>query len=152
MIMANDPEDLPEPAGHRTVPHTADTAIEAWAPGKDECIGQAVRALVETFIDPDDAVPTENVTFSVTPVDDEDFLVSVLDEAIYQIEVFGRVPVDTSIDERTKVGEGRADVWFATVPADDLTTIGATPKAISLHQLAFARTGGLWRCHVTIDV
>ncbi|HEX6473231.1 MAG TPA: archease [Streptosporangiaceae bacterium] len=142
-----------ERAGHRAIPHTADIAIEAWAPGMDECVGQAVLALVESFVAPGAAwKPSDEVAFSVAAASAEDLLVAVLDEVIYQAEVHGRIPVDTSIDERTGATEGRADVRFATVPAADVELVGAVPKAVALHELRFARTGGLWRCHVTIDV
>jgi SHS2 domain-containing protein len=140
-------------AGHRAIPHTADIAIEAWAPGMDECVGQAVLALVESFVVPGPAgKAADEVAFSVAATTAEDLLVAVLDEAIYQVEVHGRIPVDTSIDERTGAAEGRADVRFATVPAHAVELTGAVPKAVSLHELRFARAGGLWRCHVTIDV
>jgi SHS2 domain-containing protein len=36
-------------AGHRTVPHTADLRIEAWAATREECLAEAVRGLVGSF-------------------------------------------------------------------------------------------------------
>lgn len=38
-------------SGHRSVPHTADLRIEAWAPTRDGCIRQAVLGTVESFLD-----------------------------------------------------------------------------------------------------
>ena len=35
--------------GHRTVPHTADLRIEAWAPTREECMAEAARGLVGSF-------------------------------------------------------------------------------------------------------
>ena len=35
--------------GHRTVPHTADLRVEAWAPTREECLAEAVRGLVDSF-------------------------------------------------------------------------------------------------------
>jgi SHS2 domain-containing protein len=140
-------------AGHRALPHTADLAIEAWAEEREECVAQAVQALVESFARlPEDTRPTGGAAFGFEPEDDEDLLVSILDEAVYQVEVHGRVPIDTSIDLRTGVGEGRVDVRFATVPVDRAEPVGAIPKAVSLHALSFAHTGGCWRAHITIDV
>lgn len=139
-------------AGHRILPHTADIALEAWAPGKDECIAHAVRALIESFTDLGDPVPTDSIAFTVDPTSPDDLLVAVLDEVIYQIEVHGQIPVDVSIDERTGPAEGRADIRFGTVPADTVELTGALPKAISLHGLFLKQEGGAWRCHVTIDV
>ena len=36
-------------AGHRTVPHTADLRIEAWAVTCEECLAEALRGLVGSF-------------------------------------------------------------------------------------------------------
>lgn len=43
--------------GHRTVPHTADLRIEAWAPTAELCIAEAVRAMVWGFADLPMAAP-----------------------------------------------------------------------------------------------
>lgn len=133
-------------AGYRLVPHTADMALEAWAPGKYECVAQAVYALVAGFAELGDVAPRDSVTLAVEPASDEDLLVSVLDEVIYQMEVHGRVPADVSIDENTGV------VRLATLPIDEVTFVGAVPKAVSLHELRFEHVDGAWRCHVTVDV
>lgn len=140
-------------AGHRALPHTADLAVEAWAGRREECVAEAVRALIESFAElPADLPPTDSVAFAVEPATAERLLADVLDEAIYQIEVHGRIPVDTSIDLRTGIGEGRADVRFATVPARFAEPVGAVPKAVSLHALTLEHSGGSWRAHATIDV
>lgn len=140
-------------AGHRALPHTADLAVEAWAERREECVAEAVRALIESFAElPAGLAPTDTVAFAVDPATDERLLADVLDEAIYQIEVHGRIPVDTSIDLRTGIAEGRADVRFATVPVRFAEPAGAVPKAVSLHALALEHSGGRWRAHATIDV
>lgn len=133
-------------SGHRLVPHTADIALEAWAPGKYECVAQAVYALVHSFAQLPADSPRDSVILALDPTSDEDFLVSVLDEVIYQMEVHGRVPADVSIDENTGV------VRLATVPTDEVRIVGAVPKAVSLHELRFEHVGGAWQCHVTVDV
>jgi SHS2 domain-containing protein len=132
--------------GHRLVPHTADIALEAWAPIKYECVAPAVYALVDSFTELPDDAPRDSVILAVDPTSDEDFPVSVLDEVIYQMEVHGRVPADVSIDENTNA------VRLATVPTDEVRIVGALPKAVSLHELRFTQVGGAWQCHVTVDV
>ncbi|HZB32824.1 MAG TPA: archease [Streptosporangiaceae bacterium] len=133
------------------VPHTADVALTAWAPGKYECVAQAVHALVGAFVEfaktTEVAVagPRDSVRAPIDPTSDDDLLVSVLDEVIYQVEVHGRVPVDVAFDST-------GGVRFETVPLDTVTIVGAIPKAVSLHELRFGRVDGGWRCHVTIDV
>jgi len=140
------------PAGHRILPHAADLALEAWAPAKGECIAEAVQALVESFADVHAATPRESVMLTVDEATDEDLLVRVLNDVIYQLEVHGRVPVEISIAESPDGTEGRADVRFAAARADEARLVGALPKAVSLHELRFAPSGGLWRCHVTVDI
>jgi SHS2 domain-containing protein len=139
------------PAGHRVLPHTADLALEAWAPAKHECIAEAVRALVESFADVRAAMPTESVTLVAEEAADEDLLVAVLNEVIYQLDAHGRLPVDVSVSQPGGGARSRAEVRFAAAPAGQARLVGAIPKAVSLHELRFAPSGGLWRCHVTVD-
>jgi SHS2 domain-containing protein len=138
-------------AGHRVVPHTADLALESWAPTKGECLAQAVQALVESFADVRSAIPRESVTLQVAEPTDEELLVRVLDDVIYGLEVHGRLPADISVDVPPGGTPGLAEVRFAAVPAGDAVLTGALPKAVSLHELRFAHSGGRWRCHVIVD-
>jgi SHS2 domain-containing protein len=141
--------------GHRILPHTADLALEAWAPARGECIAEAVRALVESFADVRAAIPRQTIAFTAVEATDEDLLVRVLDEVIYQLDAAGLVPVNVSVDEPADGGQGRAaraDVRFAAAPGSDAEPTGPVPKAVSLHELRFARDGTLWRCHVTVDI
>lgn len=142
-------EDQPAPRGHRLLSHTADIALEAWAPTRAECIAEAVAALVESFADVYGVQADEDVGLAVAPIDDEDLLVRVLDETIYLVEVPGRVPVDTEVEETS---EGGLSVRFGTAPAEAVTVVGAVPKGVSLHGLRFHRERGGWTCHVTVDV
>lgn len=139
-------------SGHRAMPHTADVAIEAWADSREECLAEAVQALVETFADIGEAVPNDSVVLALPEESDEELLVAVLDEVIYQIDVYGRVAVDASIDERTGATKGQVEVRLATVPVEAVDQVGAVPKAIALHGLRFGREAGMWRARVVIDV
>jgi SHS2 domain-containing protein len=135
-------------AGHRTLPHTADLALEAWAPTRAECIAEAVQALVESFADVRAAIPDQTVTLSYEEPAGEDLLVRVLNDVIYQVEVHGRVPVDISVTESADA----VDVRFAAAPLAEVDIIGPLPKAVTLHELSFAGNDGQWRCHVTVDI
>jgi SHS2 domain-containing protein len=142
-------------AGHRTLPHTADLALEAWAPTMGQCIAEAVHALVESFADVRAAIPDQAVTLTVEEAADEDLLVRVLNDVIYQLEVHGRVPVDISVTEPEEdpAGPGvRAEVRFATAPVGGTELTGAIPKAVTLHELSLTHTDDHWRCHVTVDI
>lgn len=136
-------------AGHRSVPHTADLRIEAWAPTRERCVAQAVAALVDSFVDVSGARPTASVAFRVDTGDsDENLLVSVLDEVIYRMDTDGQLPVDVEVS----AVEGGLDVRFQLIDTDRLRPVGAVPKAVSLHELRFARTDDGWSCAVTLDV
>ena len=134
--------------GRRTRPHTADITVEAWAPTKEDCIGEAVLGLVEGFADISGASAHATRKVTVDAASAEDQLVGVLDEVIYLLDTVGEVPVRVAVH-----GDGaRIRVIFHTVPVADVRQMGAVPKAVSLHGLGFGESANQWRCVVTIDV
>jgi SHS2 domain-containing protein len=135
-------------AGHRSVPHTADLRIEAWAPTREGCIAEAVIGTVECFLDIASAHPEHGRRSQLTTQCDEDLLVAVLDEVIYYLDTAGEVPVDVEIE----AVDGGLDVRFAMVDATALPQIGAVPKAVSLHELSLGGGPAGWQCSVTLDV
>ncbi|MEU0559318.1 archease [Dactylosporangium sp. NPDC006015] len=135
-------------AGHRSVPHTADVRIEAWAPSRERCVVEAVAATVGNFAEVSGVLPTASVRFRAGPGPDADLLVAVLDEVIYLIDTAGRLPVAAQVE----AGDGSLDVRLAMVDADRVELVGAVPKGVSLHELWFGREGAGWSCSVTIDV
>jgi SHS2 domain-containing protein len=137
--------------GHRTVPHTADLRIEAWAPTRGGCIRQAVLAVVESFIDLESAHPDRTRVRRVTADRDDDLLVAVLEEVIYLLDTAGEATVDLELQDLTDVGDG-VDVTFAMADASTLLQGGAVPKAVSLNELQFSHNRNGWRCLVTLDV
>ena len=138
------------PSGHVQSPHTADLRIEAWAPTREECVAEAVHALVDSFAD----CPTEAATAPLEYVfhdrSAEDLLIAVLEEVIYLLDTTGRIPVRIDVCATSPRTGWR--VRFAMADADAATLIGAVPKAVSLHGLRFTDGPGGWSCAVTIDV
>ena len=90
-------ERLASRAGHRTVPHTADLRIEAWAPTREECLAEAVRGLVDSFAVVAGRAPRARARRHLTARLDEDLLVSVIDEVIYRLDADGRIPVSVTV-------------------------------------------------------
>lgn len=135
-------------SGYRSVPHTADLRIEAWAPTRDECIAQAVHGAVASFADTSSAGPGRVHTRRLAADGDEDLLVAVLDEIVYLLDAAGEVPVDVAVDS----GAGTAEVRFSMADVASVTQVGAVPKAVSLHGLRLERGPGGWSCSVTLDV
>ncbi len=135
-------------SGHRTVPHTADLRIEAWAPTRDGCIRQAVLGAVESFLDLSSAHADHTRLRRLIANRDDDLLVAVLDEVIYLLDTSGEAPVDLDLRD---VDDG-VEVTFAMADARTLVQVGAVPKAVSLNDLRFSHGQQGWRCLVTLDV
>ena len=135
-------------SGHRTVPHTADLRIEAWAPTRDGCIRQAVLGAVESFLDTSSARPQQTRLCRLTGDSDDDLLVAALEEVIYLLDSTGQAPVDVNLSE----ADGAADMTLAMVNASVVPQVGAVPKAVSLNDLDLSKGKHGWRCSVTLDV
>ena len=93
-------------SGYRSVPHTADLRIEAWAPTRDECIAQAVRGAVASFADISSAGPGRVRNRLLTADSGEDLLVAVLDEVIYLLDTAGEIPIDVVVESGGGTAEG----------------------------------------------
>ncbi|WP_026254709.1 archease [Salinispora arenicola] len=141
-------EPRPE-RGHRCVPHTADVRIEAWAPTREACVAEAVAALLDTFVDRRPARPTAERTYHAPADQDDDLLVSVLDEVIFRMDTAGELPLRTEVRDD---GAGGLHVRWQTTDTGEMELIGAVPKAVSLHELRFGPDAAGWACAVTVDV
>jgi SHS2 domain-containing protein len=134
--------------GHRTVAHTADVRVEAWAPSRELCIAEAVLGTVAAFVDTSSARVVSARRRRLDGGSDEDLLVAVLNEVIYLMDTIQEIPVNLDVTPR---GDG-VDVWFAMADAGELVQVGAVPKGVSLHELRFGRDRREWSCSVTLDV
>jgi SHS2 domain-containing protein len=135
-------------SGHRTVPHTADARIEAWAPTRERCIVEAVRGAVESFADTSACTETSMRECHISGERDEDLLVAVLDEVVYRLDTAGEIPVGLDVDP----ADSGVQVRFVMADVECVRPVGAVPKAVSLHELRLARGGAGWTCSVTLDV
>ncbi|MFF4603236.1 archease [Streptomyces sp. NPDC001339] len=142
------PEGSARLGGHRSVPHTADLRVEAWGPTREVCLAQAVRGVCESFLDLAGAVGVRRRDVVIRADTDEDLLVALLEEVVYWLDTQNEAPVEA---ELTAVRGGlRAGLSMADVGA--LPVTGAAPKAVTLHELTFARGPDGWHCSVTLDV
>jgi len=135
--------------GHRLAPHTSDTIIEAWGPDRWSCFEEAMQALVEIFANPTDTAVLRSLPVSVDGGPDTDLLVSLLQEEIYLIDVFGVVPVRSHLAGTDKGGiSGQIDV----VDASEVELTGPVPKGVSYHGLEARLQDGRWHCRAVVDV
>jgi len=141
---------LASPAGHRTVPHTTDLRIQAWAPTREECLAEAVRGLVDSFAAVAGLPPRARARRHLMARLDEDLLLALIDEVIYRLDADGQIPVSVTVRHAL---DGGVDVFFALAPVAEAQITGAVPKAASLHDLRCAPdTAGRWSCAVTVDL
>ncbi len=133
--------------GHRILPHTADIRIEAWGPSRESCLGEAVRALVDSFADTSQPSTEWTSETAVAANSGDDALVAVLNEVIYVLDTEDAVPRDVEIEWQNTALRLR----MSLVPARDLDLFGAIPKAVALHGLSFGFDGGTWSCTATVD-
>ena len=135
--------------GYRTVPHTADLRVEAWAQSRGECVAQALRGLIASFADISDVPPARVLERPMTAGSDADLLAAAAEEVIYLLDVEGEIPV--SIQARP-AGAGIV-VVLALARAEIVEITGAVPKAVSLHGLRCEPDPtSRWSASMTIDV
>lgn len=134
--------------GHRSVPHTADLRVEAWAPTREECLAQAVHGVCASFLDLTGAVGVRRRDVVVRADTDEDVLVALLEEIVYWLDTEDEVPVDVDL---APAADG-LHVGLQMADAGTLPATGAVPKAVTLHDLSFGRGAQGWSCSVTLDV
>ncbi len=135
-------------AGHRSLPHTADVIVEAWADTRERCLGEAVAALVDSVADTGGAPSTSEHRFHLAPAPDADLLLGVLDEAIYLIDIAEAVPVRTYVEP----DGGGLTVVFGLAELDATEQTGSAPKGVSLSGLQLTRADGQWRARAVVDV
>jgi SHS2 domain-containing protein len=136
--------------GHRTVPHTADLRIEAWAASREECVAEAVRGLAGSFAELPPTGPRRTEERRLPPAADPDLLVAALDEVVYLLDAAGEIPASVTI---APAPDGGLIMALSLAPAGDAELVGAVPKAVSWHELRFsADAAGRWSASVTVDV
>lgn len=137
-------------SGYRSVPHTADLCLEAWAPTREECLAEAVRGLVASFADVTAAGPGRPVTAELAAAASDDLLAAALDEVIYRMDADDEIPVSAAV---RAVAGGGIELRLSVVPVAAAQIVGAVPKAVSLHGLRCAPdTAGRWSASITVDV
>ncbi|MEU9125001.1 archease [Streptomyces sp. NPDC048506] len=135
-------------SGHRSVPHTADLCIEAWAGTREECIAEAVRGVIGSFTDTAGVAAGITRECELRADTDERLLAAVIEDVIYRMEAAAEVPADI----RVTAADHGVRLRFTMVSSGLVGQIGAVPKAVSLHGLRLAHDAQGWAGRVTLDV
>jgi SHS2 domain-containing protein len=138
-------------AGHRTVPHTADLRIEAWAGSCHECIAESLRGLVDSVADIRGADATRTAERELAAASPADLLAAAAEEVIYILDTAGQIPV--SVQVRPAGPGARIIVTLKLASAGAVEFIGAVPKAVSFSGLTCEPdAAGRWSAAMTVDV
>jgi SHS2 domain-containing protein len=133
-------------SGYRQIDHTADLALELWAPSEEELLRVAARAIVELLTDGARIPASDRRRVHIAAVDAEDRLVQWLNEVIVAAMVDGFLVADADITlEPTGLEaeiRGQADAAHRVV---------TELKSATYHDLAITCDDG-WRAQVVIDV
>ena len=131
--------------GYREVEHTADWALEVWAPSVEELIEQAARGMYD--LSSTSLTDAERTTrrIVVDAADAETALVGFLEELLY-LQESERIAFETFRIE-LHGSELRADVEGAPVATQDKEI-----KAVTWHDLEVARTDSGFSARVVFDV
>ncbi len=125
-------------AGHRAIDHTADLAIEVWAPDLGSLITQAARGLIATVLDEHDLQPACRRQISASADEPEVLIHDILTQMLYLIEDDELVPVSV---ELTHCEGNRAALVVDLVPLEDaLPYVSGLIKAVTYHGLEIEQT------------
>ncbi|GAA1654548.1 hypothetical protein GCM10009733_059890 [Nonomuraea maheshkhaliensis] len=119
--------------------------LDAWAPGRAECVAQAVRGLVHDAVWPADAVLGAQDVERIRPLPDRDLLAHVLRRTIAHLARDGLVPADVTVAEDD---DGRVTLALTLVPNTQLRRM--PDLGTGLGDVVLERTDMGWRCHAII--
>lgn len=132
-------------SGHRQVEHTADMAVELWAPTEAELLREGARALAGILTEGQSYEATESRSIELESIDSEDRLVQWLNEVLYLATVEGLLTVDAEIE--LLPGGLRA-----TIAGTRPDTLAAEIKSATYHDLEVRTENGRWSARVVLDV
>lgn len=136
-------------AGHRQVDHTADLALELWAPDEGALLVEAARALVGVLTEGAAVARRDTRALALSALDPEDRLVRFMNEVLFLAIAEGFLVADAELALRDDGLDAR--LWGEAGAGARLRT---ELKAVTYHALALrldADAGRAW-ARVVIDV
>lgn len=135
-------------SGYRQIDHTADVALEFWAPSRNALFAVAASAVVDVLTEGATIVaPTDERRATFEATDPQDGLVVWLNEVLYWAVDEGFLVTQSQVtvgdDRVTVVARGRSKAF--DVLATEL-------KSVTYHHLLLEERDGGWFGRVVIDV
>ena len=135
--------------GYRQLDHTADVALEIWAPSEEELLAEGGRAIIELLVD-ETELPSGSAdrTVTIEALDPEDRLVRWLNEILSLAISDGYLLTHAALS-LSPPGSLHAELKGQ---ADGFRLLRNELKSVTYHDLRLWREGGTWRARVVIDV
>ncbi len=136
-------------SGYHIIDHTADKAIEVWAPDLGRLILEAARGLIALLVEADSLTPQRRIQIAVAPREPELLLHDALSEILYLTEDEQLMPLDAELLE-TDAGGVTVEVGVVDMDVAAPYALGLV-KAVTYHDLDIERTPSGLRIQVTFD-
>jgi len=134
--------------GHRFSPHTAEHGFEVWAPTRDQCYAEAVRALVASFASVPSRAQAREVRVELAPACEEDMLADLLEEVLEVVDDRDLVPVDVAVED---TADGGLVAEMIVVPGDTVELVGDLPQSVAVDGLSFRHESDHWVCRFLVE-
>ncbi|MCH9680041.1 MAG: archease [Deltaproteobacteria bacterium] len=134
-------------AGHRAIDHTADVAIELWAPDEAGLLIEGARAVIALLTEGAVLHASATRTLELSGLDPEDRLVRWLSEVLYLASSEGWLTTDADL---TLTGNALRGTLHGH--PQGLGLLRTEIKAVTYHDLTLVRVPGRVRAQVVLDV
>jgi SHS2 domain-containing protein len=134
--------------GHRQLEHTADIALELWAPTEAELLVEGARAVIELLTEGESAGERDELPVTLEAVDPEDRLVRWLNEVLVLAVTRGFLTGGAALE---LIG-GTALRGVLRGEAHAAHRVRAELKSATYHDLELTRDARGYRARVVIDV
>ena len=127
--------------------HAGDLRIRAWAPTREACVAEAVRALVVSFVG-GVLARASTVEFDVRGDSDAELLTGALRTVIFRVRTGNEVPTATEV---LPLPDGLR-LRCAMVDAGAVVPVGVVPKGVSATGARCEPWPGGWWCGARVDL
>lgn len=135
--------------------HTADKGLEVYAEDLGELFRLAGQGLFALMIDTSRYPPTDSVPIVRDAPDLEMLVVRLLNELLYQFEVYHRLFSEfdsVRVESRNGRWYVEAQAWYRPIQPAELEWEGAPVKSVTYHGLTLEHTESGWFLRFYVDV
>jgi SHS2 domain-containing protein len=129
--------------------HTADTGIEARASSLPDLIEDLATGMFELMARVDPCPKDDSIDIEVTAPTEEDLVIEVLSELLYESEVEDLILCGFEAKMKTS---HHVEVTARGIPTSDVELSGPPIKAVTYHDLTVEQSDGIWFGRVYFDV